>query len=285
MAQAQPSSGLSQEGTDQINTMATAHWNDWKENATAEQKATYKDRYQKMQGDVEFRNTTMAGLGEDWNGSDADGDGKLNLDEFLVYMGKAKAKETAAGCYVRPDPDNARTTTLYNIANTVSEGEGIIMMEFFTVMGPWMAKYLEVCSDLSPALLERVKAYSTEQYNDFAANATAEQQTAYWEFMAKMKDPTNSETRDTATAKHKAEWAAADANADGLLNLDEFRVYYEGMRKTRSEEGHYIPAQSQGDALYALMNDFTEGTDGVAWPDFYTFMTHYTQTWADLKGQ
>ena len=89
MAQAQPIAyGLSQEMTERMNAAATEHWSDWNENATAEQKAAYRERYQKMQNDTEFRNTTMAGLAEDWNGSDADGDGKLNLEEFKVFMEK-----------------------------------------------------------------------------------------------------------------------------------------------------------------------------------------------------
>ena len=89
----------------------------------------------------------MANLTEDWNGSDADGDGYLNLDEFKVWVTKAKDREIAAGCYVRPDPDQARTTEFYNVANTITEGEGIVLMDFFTYMGPWMAKYLEIANE------------------------------------------------------------------------------------------------------------------------------------------
>ena len=241
MAQAQPSlNGLSQEMTERMNAAATDHWSHWNENATAEQKAAYRERYQKMQTDTEFRNTTMAGLAEDWNGSDADGDGKLNLEEFLVYIEKAKAKETAAGCYVRPDPDQVRTTAMYNVANSIGEGEGIVMMDFFTTMGPWMAKYMEITAELAPALLEQIKTYSTARYNEFAANATAEQKASHWEFEDKMRDPLVSEFRDAQIAKMTAAWSAADANQDGLLNLDEWRVWYEGVRKTRGEEGYYV---------------------------------------------
>ena len=54
MAQAQPNGGLSQEMLAQLNAAATVHWTDWNENATAEQKAAYKERHQKMQSDTEF---------------------------------------------------------------------------------------------------------------------------------------------------------------------------------------------------------------------------------------
>jgi hypothetical protein len=165
-----------------MNAAATTHWTDWNENATAEQKAVYRERYTKMSVDVEFRNTRMAEMTADWSESDADGDGKLNVEEFKVYITKAKARETTAGCYTRPDPGEARTTEMYNAANSIGEGEGIVMMDFFTVMGPWMTKYLEITAEVAPALLGRIKTYAAERYNEFAASATAEQQAAHWEF-------------------------------------------------------------------------------------------------------
>ena len=55
-----------------------------------------------------------------------------------------------------------------------------------------------------------------------------------------MRDPLASEFRDAQIAKMTAAWSAADANQDGLLNLDEWRVWYEGVRKTRGEEGYYV---------------------------------------------
>jgi Ca2+-binding EF-hand superfamily protein len=266
MAQALPG-GLSQEMTEQLNAAATAHWNDWNENATAEQKAAYRERYRKMHEDQEFASTTMAGLTEAWNGSDADGDGKLNLEEFLAYITTTKAKETEAGCYVRPDPENTRTTALYHIANSIGEGEGLVQMDFFSTMGPWMAKYLEVASSgLSPALKEEIKTVATERYNDFVANATAEQQALHWEFMAKMMNPLESAFRESHTAKMKAAWNAADANQDGLLNQDECRAWVEASNKTRSEEGFYVDADAAvRDRFYALTNQITEGTEGITY--------------------
>ena len=61
------------------------------------------------------------------------------------------------------------------LANSIGEGEGIVLMDFFTVMGPWMAKHVEITAELAPGLLEQVKTYATARYNEFAANATAEQ--------------------------------------------------------------------------------------------------------------
>ena len=167
-------------------------------------------------------------------------------------MTKAKAKEAAAGCYVRPDPENTRTTALYNAANSIGEGEGIVMMDFFTTMGPWMLKYMEIsATELSPALKEEIKTFATERYNEFAANATAEQQTLFWDMIAKIRNPLDAEFRNNHMGKMKASFTAADANQDGLLDQDENRVWYEGIRKQRSEDGFYVDAESQADAFYA----------------------------------
>ena len=68
-----------------------------------------------------------------------------------------------------------------------------------------------------------------------------------------------------------------------MLNRDEFGVFYDGLRKTRSEEGHFVFATSQDDELYALMNSITEGADGIEFKDFLMLMGPYTQTWKELK--
>lgn len=69
-----------------------------------------------------------------------------------------------------------------------------------------------------------------------------------------------------------------------MLNREEFGVFYDAMRKKRSEEGHYVFAASQDDALYALMNSLTEGTDGVSFKDMNMLMGPYIQVWRDLKA-
>ena len=102
--------------------------------------------------------------------------------------------------------------------------------------------------------------------------------------MAKVKDPLNCEFRDNHTAKLKAAWDAADANQDGLLSLDEFRVWGEGQKRLRREDGFYVDADSRVEETYAMLNAITEGTDGITLDDFYLLMGPYSQKWADLKA-
>ena len=91
-------------------------------------------------------------MAEAWNAADVDGDGKLNLEEFTVWVTQSKAKEREAGVYSRPD-DPAIFAKTYNLVNAISEGEGIVMNEFFMFMGPWMAVYDEMIG-IPPAALE-----------------------------------------------------------------------------------------------------------------------------------
>lgn len=74
-------------------------------NASEEQKSTYFGRHMKMNTDQEFKEATMARVANDWNESDADQDGKLNLAEYRTFLGKMNAVEREAGCYVRDLPD------------------------------------------------------------------------------------------------------------------------------------------------------------------------------------
>ena len=99
-----------------------------------------------------------------------------------------------------------------------------------------------------------------------------------------MRDLNSSEFRDTQTAFFAASWTAADANQDGLLNREEFGVWYDGVRKKRTEEGQFVFSDSQDDDLYALVNSLKEGTDGITFQDFMMLMGPYTQVWHDLKA-
>lgn len=56
MAEAEPASGISQELKERILAAATDHWNDFKANATAEQKEQQAVRFKKSMSDPEFQN-------------------------------------------------------------------------------------------------------------------------------------------------------------------------------------------------------------------------------------
>ena len=83
--------------------------------------------------------------------------------------------------------------------------------------------------------------------------------------------------------KIKAEWNAADTNADGLLDQNEFRAWYESSRAKRREEGWYL-ASDDADRAYGIMNLVVEGADGVSIGDYYSLMAVYFRKWGELKA-
>ena len=149
-------------------------------------------------------------------------------------------------------------------------------------MGPWMAVYDEMIG-LPPAALEAIQTLSVENYNDFKANATPEQQAFVWNFLTEIRKPENKAMTDAHNVKIKAEWNAADTNADGLLDQNEFNAWYASSRATRRAEGWYLSADN-AERGYSVMNMCTEGTDGVSMNDMYSIMAPYFRKWYELKA-
>lgn len=228
----------------------------------------------------------MANFTEDWNSSDANNDGKLNLEEFRVWMGKAKAREQAEGQYTRPD-DPDRVERMYEMTNAINAAEdGAVLMDFFTLMGPWYEKYIEMNPHVMMAeeLLVQIKAYAAERFNEFQTNGTAEQQAHYWEYMAKLHDPLQAEFRNGVMARVTAEWNAADADQDGLLNQDELRVWIDSTRKRHADEGFYIQPEPHYETLWSILNAVSPGADGAKLTDYFMMMTPFHAKWKELKG-
>ena len=131
---------LAPELVSKIHAIAFTFYSDIMANASDEQKNIYFGRHMKMQQDQEFKEANMARLATDWNESDADQDGKLNLAEFRTFFGKLCAVEREAGCYVRDLPDT-ETEEMFSCMNQVSEGDGIVLTDFYVYMGAFMTKF------------------------------------------------------------------------------------------------------------------------------------------------
>ena len=68
--------------------------------------------------------------------------------------------------------------------------------------------------------------------------------------MAKVRNPLDDTFRNAVMDKLTAEFSAADADQDGLLNPAEWRVYVDSSRKTRAEEGRFNSAAPMYDEFY-----------------------------------
>ena len=139
MAEAQAIT-LSEATLELINARATEQYAEWKANATEEQKAKGLEKMEKYKNDEEFKAQQGQIFMNTWNECDADGDGKLNLQEHKNFESKMHALKAADGDWNESDHAEAN----YAIVNSVSEGDGYSMSDFRACMGPWMAKF-EAC--------------------------------------------------------------------------------------------------------------------------------------------
>ena len=103
-------------------------------NCTAEQQAAYWDGVKKMQDPLnsEFRDARYAQMQETWDAADADQDGRLNAAEFRVFAEADKKIRADKGYAVEATDD---IDDMYRVMNTVTEGEGCVMMDYQVVLG------------------------------------------------------------------------------------------------------------------------------------------------------
>ena len=123
-----------------INERATAQYANWKATATEEQKTKGLEEMEKFKTDEEFRNTRMGVMNQNFTDSDVDGDGKLNLAEFRVWEAKGHEESRRHGTWA----EEGHTEENYAVANMLSEGDGVTIAEFWTIITPWMAKFEEL---------------------------------------------------------------------------------------------------------------------------------------------
>ena len=94
---AEPAPALPAELIERINARATEQYNKWKVGATAEQKAAGIEKLNKFRNDEEFKNGEMAKMMKAWADADANGDGKLDLEEYKAFDASLKAIALANG--------------------------------------------------------------------------------------------------------------------------------------------------------------------------------------------
>ena len=272
MAQATPT--LAPELVARIQATATAHYTDIKANATAEQLSAFWERQEKYNNDSEFKATAYARLTSDYNESDADQDGKLNLAEFKAFMLKNNVKQREAGCYAR-DLADGELEEMFNDVNAVAEGDGVTMQDFIVYMGSYMTKFYMMRYEMPGDKEAIIQQIAETRYNEMVANGSAEEQATYWDAIKKMQDPLNSEFRDARYALMTEQWNAADADQDGRLNADEFRVFFEADKKTRADKGFYVGPADDCEAMYGCMNTVTEG-EGCVMMDYLVVLGNAT---------
>merc|ERR1711939_420509 len=104
----------------------------YRESFPPEMKAKYEEHKQKMQ-DEEYKNGVIEEMKTNWNDADANKDGLLNADEWVVFMQKTHAcNEARFGAHDAPAAE--LTAELYRTANLFTPGtDGVSMADFIAI--------------------------------------------------------------------------------------------------------------------------------------------------------
>ena len=81
----------------------------------------------------------MAIIGAQFAEADANGDGRLDMEEHLTYMRISNEHEQKQGKFIFTDADILAAN--YRIFNCVSAEEGYTLAEMMSVFGPVMAEW------------------------------------------------------------------------------------------------------------------------------------------------
>ena len=133
-----------------------------------------------------------------------------------------------------------------------------------------MAEQLQP-AELSPELNARVVACARASYSHWKAGCTPEQEAKGKADHEKFKSDPEHGAKEMARVQ--ADWTAADANADGLLDLAEFKAYQASQRAHLEANGTYSGEREGGDEeTYNICNDSNPATNGVSFAEYMGIM-------------
>ena len=98
---------------------------------------------EKFASDEEFKNQRMTEMVDMFNAADANKDGRLDADEWMVWCKAQLAKKKERGEFEDDREDHHRSW--YATTNKVDpSAEGVAIADFYVTMGISMAKMLEL---------------------------------------------------------------------------------------------------------------------------------------------
>ena len=116
-----PVAVMTPEQEQRLKTIATEAYQNWKSKATDEVRQQGLAEVEKFKTDPEYATQRLAAFQEMFNASDADGNGRLNKEEFRTLMNKVHDEARAKGQFIEPVPEHFDLT--YDLYNEIAGGE------------------------------------------------------------------------------------------------------------------------------------------------------------------
>ena len=124
---------------------------------------------------------------------------------------------------------------------------------------------------LDAQLVADIEALTEDVWNYYVSNRSAEQYEADTKRGKEFLE--NEEVKAGVMAKFTEAFAASDANGDGRLDADEWKVFQGHMKTMTEERGDFFDAREDVHAKwYALGNRVSSEAEGLAMGDFFQVM-------------
>ncbi len=146
-----------------------------------------------------------------------------------------------------------------------------------------MAEQL-VPAQLSEELKARAVACARASYAHWVAGCSAEQKAKGKADHEQFKNDPEVGAREMARVQN--DWTTADANADGLLDLAEFKVYQAAQRTNLEKNNTYAGEREGGDEeTYNTCNGANPATNGVSFADYMGVMGVFMAEMAKMQAE
>ena len=226
-----------------------------------------------MQSDPSYRERIMADVAADFAAADANSDGILNHDEFIAFVGKRNDRKRAMG--VMTDEREGVHEAMYELANKINpEREGISKEEFDQMTAVWGAQFRTkyeaakaAALPYSAEIMASIEAMVDDQVAHFLSSEKDEHRAASEQVLAKMQaDPTYKEQR---MAEVDTDFATADSNNDGLLDLAEFTAFIALRYERKRAEGlWHDEREGITEQMYEIGNKINTEREGISKEEF-----------------
>ena len=138
-----PVAEMTAEQEQRLRQIATEAYQNWKSKATEEIRQAGFAEVEKFKSDPDYASQRLEAFQKMFNESDADGNGRLDRQEFRTLMDKVHEEARAKGQYVEPVPEHFDLT--YDLYNEIAGGdEGFTYADQLSYSGKMMAMYGQI---------------------------------------------------------------------------------------------------------------------------------------------